>query len=49
MNVVTTDAFRFFGYPVRVHAGPNAISKLAEEVDRVRAQRVLVVCGLNED
>ena len=42
---MTTDAFRFVGYPVRVHAGPGAISMLSEEVDRVRAQRVLVVCG----
>ena len=38
-------SFRFVGYPVRVHAGPDAISKLAEEVDRFKAQRVLVVCG----
>ncbi|NQW23634.1 MAG: iron-containing alcohol dehydrogenase [SAR202 cluster bacterium] len=42
---MTTNDFRFVGYPVRVHAGPDAISKLSEEVDRVRAQRVLVVCG----
>ncbi|MCI0801093.1 MAG: iron-containing alcohol dehydrogenase, partial [Chloroflexi bacterium] len=38
-------SFRFVGYPVRIHAGPDAISKLAEEVDRFKAQRVLVVCG----
>jgi len=42
---VSTDPFRFVGYPVRVHAGKNAISKLPEEVDRARSQRVLVVCG----
>jgi alcohol dehydrogenase class IV len=42
---VSTDSFRFVGYPVRVHAGPGAIGKLAEEVDRLRARRVLVVCG----
>ena len=42
---MTTDSFRFVGYPVRVHAGPDAISKLAEEIDRVRAKHVLVVCG----
>ena len=42
---MTTDSFRFTAYPVRVHAGPDAISRLAEEVDRVRAQRILVVCG----
>ena len=42
---MSTDPFRFVGYPVRVHAGENAISKLPEEVDRARSQRVLVVCG----
>ena len=42
---MSTDSFRFVGYPVRVHAGPGAIGKLAEEVDRLRARRVLVVCG----
>ncbi|HCP23806.1 MAG: iron-containing alcohol dehydrogenase [SAR202 cluster bacterium] len=45
MKTVSTDPFRFVGYPVRVHAGENAISKLPEEVDRARSQRVLVVCG----
>lgn len=38
-------AFRFVGFPARVHAGPDAIDKLAEEVDRARAQRLMVVCG----
>ena len=42
---MTTDSFRFVGYPVRVHAGPDAINNLAGEVDRLKAQRVLVVCG----
>ena len=42
---MTTESFRFVGYPVRVHAGPDAIGKLSEEVDRLKAQRVLVVCG----
>jgi alcohol dehydrogenase class IV len=40
-----SDSFRFTGYPVRVHAGPDAIGKLAEEAGRVGAQRILVVCG----
>ena len=31
---MTTDSFRFVGYPVRIHAGPDAISSLAGEVDR---------------
>ena len=42
---MTIDSFRFVGYPVRIHAGANAIGSLAAEVDRLRAQRVLVVCG----
>ena len=45
MTPDASGAFRFVGYPVRVHAGPDAISKLAEEVGRVKAQRILVVCG----
>ena len=42
---MTGDSFRFVGYPVRVHAGGNAIDSLAAEADRLGAQRVLVVCG----
>ena len=42
---MTTDFFRFVGYPVRVYAGLDAISSLAGEADRLKAQRVLVVCG----
>lgn len=42
---MTTDSFRFVGYPIRVHAGKEAINRLADEVDRLKAQRVLVVCG----
>lgn len=42
---MAADAFRFVSYPVRVHAGPDAISKLADEADRLRSRRVLVVCG----
>ena len=42
---MTTDPFRFIGYPVRVHAGRDAIDRLSDEVDRLGAQRVLVVCG----
>ena len=39
------DSFRFVSYPVRVHAGTDAINSLAGEVDRLKSQRVLVVCG----
>jgi len=42
---VSTDSFRFVGYPIRVHAGEDAINRLANEVDRLRSQRLLVVCG----
>jgi len=37
--------FRSVGFPIRIHAGANALAMLAEEVDRQRAKRVLVVCG----
>ena len=42
---MSTDAFRFVSYQVRVHAGPDAISKLVDEADRLKSKRVLVVCG----
>lgn len=42
---MATDSFRFVGYPVRVHAGPDAIGRLADEADRLRTHRLLVVCG----
>ena len=37
--------FRSVSYPVRVHAGTNALARLADEADRLRVGRVLVVCG----
>lgn len=37
--------FRYIAYPVRVHAGENALSSLRAEVDRVRAKRPFIVCG----
>ena len=37
--------FRSVAYPIRIHAGTNALARLAEEADRQRAQQVLVVCG----
>ncbi len=42
---MNTDSFRFVGYPVRVHAGPDSINSLAGELDRINARRALVVCG----
>lgn len=38
-------AFRSVGYQIRVHAGPTVISRLGDEVERVRGKRVFVVCG----
>ncbi|MCH7621403.1 MAG: iron-containing alcohol dehydrogenase [Chloroflexi bacterium] len=38
-------AFRHVSYPVRIHAGDNALERLGEEADRVRARRALLVCG----
>ena len=37
--------FSSVAYPIRIHAGVNALARLAGEADRQRAQRVLVVCG----
>lgn len=37
--------FRSIGYLVRIHAGDNAMARLSEEADRVRAKRAFVVCG----
>ena len=37
--------FRYIAYPVRVHAGNNALSSLRAEVDRVRAKSPFIVCG----
>ena len=42
---MNTDSFRFVGYPVRVHAGPDSINRLPDELERINAQRPLVVCG----
>ena len=40
-----TTGFRSVGFQIRVHAGENALAMLAEEVDRQRAKRVMLVCG----
>ena len=42
---MTTKPFRSVALPVRVHGGSNVIARLGDEVDRLRAQRILVVCG----
>jgi alcohol dehydrogenase class IV len=43
--LATVTSFRHVSYPVRIHAGDNALARLAEEVDRTGANRALVVCG----
>ena len=42
---MTTKPFRSVALPVRVHGGPNVVARLGDEVDRLRAHRVFVVCG----
>ena len=40
-----TNSFRSVAYPLRIHAGVDALQNLAEEVDRQRAKRAFIVCG----
>lgn len=37
--------FRAVGYPLRLHAGSNALDKLGDEVKRQKAKRAFVICG----
>lgn len=39
------DRFTSIAYPVRVHAGQDALNALPAELDRVAASRALVICG----
>ena len=43
--MASSSSFRLVTTAVRVHGGPNVISHLSDEVDRLRAKRVFVVCG----
>ena len=43
--MTTVTPFRHVAYPVRVHAGDDALSNLQQEVVRVRATRPFIVCG----
>jgi alcohol dehydrogenase class IV len=45
MSDVVVNPFRHVSYPLRVHAGTNAISSLGSEVSRLGAHRPFVVCG----
>ena len=40
-----SDSFRSVSVPLRIHAGPDTLEKIAEEVDRQRATRAFIVCG----
>jgi alcohol dehydrogenase class IV len=41
----SVNPFRHVAYPLRVHAGDDAIANLRQEVNRVRAKRPFIVCG----
>ena len=43
--MASVTSFRHVSYPVRLHAGDNALDRLGEEADRTRARRAFVVCG----
>lgn len=45
MNIASTHSFRAVSYPLRLHAGLDALSQLGTEVKRQNAQRAFVVCG----
>ncbi|HCG90596.1 MAG TPA: hypothetical protein DEZ08_01980 [Dehalococcoidia bacterium] len=36
---------RYVGYPVRIHAGDNSLSRINTELNRLKAKRVMIVCG----
>lgn len=44
-KLAASDPFRAVAYPVRVHAGPCALARLGDEVERTGAKRGFVVCG----
>ena len=37
--------FRAVGFPLRLHAGTNALGQLETEVKRQKAKRAFVICG----
>ena len=43
--MASVTSFRHVSYPVRLHAGDNALDRLGEEADRTRTKRTFVVCG----
>ena len=45
MTTGSVNPFRHVAYPVRVHAGDDALANLGAEVRRTGARRPLVVCG----
>lgn len=45
MNIAPTHTFRAVSYPLRLHAGLDALDQLETEVKRQNVQRAFVVCG----
>lgn len=45
MKIASTHTFRAVSYPLRLHAGLDALNQLEAEVKRQKAQRAFVVCG----
>lgn len=37
--------FRAVGFPLRLHAGIDALNELRTEVERTKAKRAYVICG----
>jgi alcohol dehydrogenase class IV len=45
LNILESHTFRAVSFPWRLHVGLNALDRLADEVQRTKAQRAFVVCG----
>ncbi len=45
MKIASTHTFRSVSYPLRLHAGLDALNQLEAEVKRQNAQRAFVICG----
>lgn len=45
MEMSASHTFRAVSYPVRLHAGIDALNQLSAEVQRHKAQRAFVICG----
>src|SRR5918996_3927152 len=45
MDILASHTFRAVSFPWRLHVGVNALTHLADEVRRTKAQRAFVICG----